>query len=112
VGERGAPTTWRRIYDEGVAVGLDPRLGAEIGRLALADRLTETQATAGVFVGNWYAQAAKAILPPRRSPASPSLMRYSLTYTTDCPDLLTYTTDCHRTGCRQGLPCLKAGLQF
>jgi hypothetical protein len=73
IGQKSAPTTWRRIYDEGVAVGLDPRLGTEIGRLALAGHLTETQATAGVFVGNWYAQAANA-LPPRRTPVSPLLM--------------------------------------
>jgi hypothetical protein len=72
-GDKGAPTTWRRILDEGVALGLDPRLGTELGRLALHGLLSETQVTAGTFIAGWYAQAAKAIRPPRRMPASPDL---------------------------------------
>jgi hypothetical protein len=42
-----SPALWQRIKTNGQKIGLDPRLGTELGRLALHDELTSAEVSAG-----------------------------------------------------------------
>ena len=42
-----SPALWHRIKTNGQKIGLDPRLGTELGRLALHDELTSAEVSAG-----------------------------------------------------------------
>jgi len=62
---------WRRIKDYGVKLGLDRRLGSEVGRLSLLGELTDTEAAAAFLVGEIYGRFERAE-GRRRSAQSPS----------------------------------------
>ena len=49
-----APTLWQRIRTAGVKMGMDPRLGTELGRLALHDELTSAEVSAGFRIAEIY----------------------------------------------------------
>jgi hypothetical protein len=42
-----SPALWQRIKENGQKIGLDPRLGTELGRLALHDELSSAEVSAG-----------------------------------------------------------------
>ena len=42
-----SPALWQRIKTNGQKIGLDPRLGTELGRLALHDELTSVEVSVG-----------------------------------------------------------------
>jgi hypothetical protein len=70
-GDVRAPTLWRRIKDDGIKLGLDRRLGSEIGRLALHGELTDTEATTAFLVAEIYGRYERGE-GTRRSARSPS----------------------------------------
>jgi len=49
-----SPALWQRIKTSGQKIGLDPRLGTELGRLALHDELTSAQVSAGFRIAEIY----------------------------------------------------------
>ncbi len=49
-----SPTLWQRIKTNGQKIGLDPRLGTELGRLALHDELTSAEVSAGFRIAEIY----------------------------------------------------------
>jgi len=77
VGDVRAPTLWRRIKDHGVRLGIDPRLGAELGRLSLHGELTDSQVSIGLKIAAIYGSYDRLVLGRRRALASPSyIMAY------------------------------------
>jgi hypothetical protein len=62
---------WRRIKDYGVKLGIDRRLGSEVGRLSLLGELTDTEAAAAFLVAEIYGRFERAE-GRRRSARSPS----------------------------------------
>src|SRR5260370_42323850 len=70
-----SPALWQRIKTNGQKIGLDPRLGTELGRLALHDELTSAEVSAGFPIAEIYQgfeffhgrtrSAARASLFPR-----------------------------------------------
>lgn len=79
-GDVRAPTLWRRIKDHGVRLGIDPRLGAELGRLSLHGELTDTQVAIGLRVAAVYGGYDRLVLGCKRNVASPSyVLAYRLT---------------------------------
>jgi hypothetical protein len=49
-----SPALWQRIKTNGQKIGLDPRLGTELGRLALHDELSSAEASAGFRIAEIY----------------------------------------------------------
>jgi hypothetical protein len=49
-----SPALWQRIKTNGQKIGLDPRLGTELGRLALHDELTLAEVSAGFRIAEIY----------------------------------------------------------
>jgi hypothetical protein len=49
-----SPALWQRIKANGQKIGLDPRLGTELGRLALHDELTAAEVSAGFRAAEIY----------------------------------------------------------
>src|SRR5580692_1936630 len=49
-----SPALWQRIKTHGQKIGLDPRLGTELGRLALHDELTSAEVSAGFRIAEIY----------------------------------------------------------
>jgi hypothetical protein len=49
-----SPALWQRIKTNGQKIGLDPRLGTELGRLALHDELTSSKVSAGFRIAEIY----------------------------------------------------------
>src|ERR1700704_81680 len=49
-----SPALWQRIKTNGQKIGLDPRLGTELGRLALHDELTSAEVSAGFRVAESF----------------------------------------------------------
>jgi hypothetical protein len=49
-----SPALWQRIKINGQKIGLDPRLGTELGRLALHDELTSAEVSAGFRIAEIY----------------------------------------------------------
>jgi hypothetical protein len=49
-----SPALWQRIKTNGQKIGLDPRLGTELGRLALHDELTSAEVSAGFRIAEIY----------------------------------------------------------
>jgi hypothetical protein len=49
-----SPALWQRIKTNGQKIGLDPRLGTELGRLALHDELTSSEVSAGFRIAEIY----------------------------------------------------------
>ena len=49
-----SPALWQRIKTNGQKIGLDPRLGTELGRLALHDELTSMEVSAGLRIAEIY----------------------------------------------------------
>ena len=49
-----SPALWQRIKTNGQKIGLDPRLGTELGRLALHDELTSGEVSAGFRIAEIY----------------------------------------------------------
>jgi len=67
---RASAALWQRIKTNGQKIGLDPRLGTELGRLALHDELTSAEVSAGFRIA---AEAARRI----RNGAVPDFQRGS-----------------------------------
>lgn len=51
-----ANNIWRRVVDDGIRFGLDPRLGTVIGRLSLHGEITDRQAEAGFHIAKIYGE--------------------------------------------------------
>jgi hypothetical protein len=49
-----SPALWQRIKTNGQKMGLDPRLGTELGRLSLHDELTSAEVSAGFRIAEIY----------------------------------------------------------
>jgi len=49
-----SPALWQRIKTNGQKIGLDPRLGTQLGRLALHDELTSAEVSAGFRIAEIY----------------------------------------------------------
>jgi hypothetical protein len=49
-----SPALWQRIKTNGQKIGLDPRPGSELGRLALHDELTSAEVSAGFRIAEIY----------------------------------------------------------
>jgi hypothetical protein len=49
-----SPALWQRIKANGQKIGLDPRLGTELGRLALHDELPSAEVSAGFRIAEIY----------------------------------------------------------
>src|SRR2546422_10403046 len=63
----GRPPIWvRRIFDNAEALGLDPRIATQVGRLHILRALTETQVAAADLIARIYGRYV------RRSVRSPS----------------------------------------
>lgn len=60
-----APTAVKRLLSAAIAKASDPRLGSEVGRLLLADKLTARQAAAAWKFAEVRAQYESAIEAPR-----------------------------------------------
>src|SRR5215467_12671455 len=71
VGDVRAPTLWRRIKDNGIALGLDRRLGSEVGRLSLLGELTDTEAATAFLIAEIYGRFER-YSGKRRTAHSPS----------------------------------------
>src|SRR5258708_35088173 len=69
-----SPALWQRIKTNGQKIGLDPRLGTELGRLALHDELTPMEVSAGFRIAEIY-QAFEHFHGRTRSAAGPSILR-------------------------------------
>lgn len=66
-----APALLARIRTDGVALGLDPRLGCEVGRLLLTSQLTTAQASVAFRIGEVYGRFER-LKGKTRSVGSPS----------------------------------------
>src|ERR1700742_5168116 len=69
-----SPALWQRIRTNGQKIGLDPRLGTELGRLALHDELTSAEVSAGFRIAEIY-QACEHFHGRTRSAAGSSFFR-------------------------------------
>jgi hypothetical protein len=69
-----SPALWQRIKTHGQKIGLDPRLGTELGRLALHDELTSAEVSAGFRIAEIY-QAFEHFHGRTRSAAGSSFFR-------------------------------------
>ena len=69
-----SPALWQRIKTHGQKIGLDPRLGTELERLALHDELTSAEVSAGFRIAEIY-QAFEAFHGRTRSAAGSSFFR-------------------------------------
>jgi hypothetical protein len=69
-----SPALWQRIKTNGQKIGLDPRLGTELGRLALHDELTSAEVSAGFRIAEIY-QSFEFIHGRTRSAAGSSFFR-------------------------------------
>jgi hypothetical protein len=69
-----SPALWQRIKTNGQKIGLDPRLGTELGRLALHDELTSAEVSAGFRIAEIY-QAFESFHGRTRSAAGSSFFR-------------------------------------
>jgi hypothetical protein len=69
-----SPALWQRIKTNGQKIGLDPRLGTELGRLALHDELTSAEVSAGFRIAEIY-QAFEHFHGRTRSAAGSSFFR-------------------------------------
>jgi hypothetical protein len=69
-----SPALWQRIKTNGQKIGLDPRLGTELGRLALHDELTSMEVSAGFRIAEIY-QAFEHFHGRTRSAAGSSFFR-------------------------------------
>jgi hypothetical protein len=69
-----SPALWQRIKTNGQKIGLDPRLGTELGRLALHDELTSTEVSAGFRIAEIY-QTFERFHGRTRSPAGSTFFR-------------------------------------
>jgi len=49
-----SPALWQRIKTNGQKIGVDPRLGTELGRLALHDELSSAEVSAGFRIAEIY----------------------------------------------------------
>ena len=69
-----SPALWQRIKTDGQKIGLDPRLGTELGRLALHDELSSAEVSAGFRIAEIY-QAFERFHGRTRSAAGSSFFR-------------------------------------
>jgi hypothetical protein len=69
-----SPALWQRIKTNGQKIGLDPRLGTELGRLALHDELTSAEVSAGFRIAEIY-QIFEHLHGRTRSAAGSSFFR-------------------------------------
>jgi hypothetical protein len=69
-----SPALWQRIKTNGQKIGLDPRLGTELGRLALHDELTSAEVSAGFRIAEIY-KAFEGFHGRTRSAAGSSFFR-------------------------------------
>jgi hypothetical protein len=69
-----SPALWQRIKTNGQKIGLDPRLGTELGRLALHDELTLGGGLGGFRIAEIY-QAFEFFHGRTRSAAGSSFFR-------------------------------------
>jgi hypothetical protein len=69
-----SPALWQRIKTNGQKIGLDPRLGTELGRLALHDELTSAEVSAGFRIAEIY-EAFEFFYGRTRSAAGSSFFR-------------------------------------
>ncbi|CCE05793.1 hypothetical protein BRAS3843_1480024 [Bradyrhizobium sp. STM 3843] len=69
-----SPVLWQRIKTNGQKIGLDPRLGTELGRLALHDELTSAEVSAGFRIAEIY-HAFETFHGRTRSAAGSSFFR-------------------------------------
>src|SRR5215467_6122408 len=69
-----SPALWQRIKTNGQKIGLDPRLGTELGRLALHDELSSAEVSAGFRTAEIY-QAFEKFHGRTRSAAGSSFFR-------------------------------------
>jgi hypothetical protein len=69
-----SPALWQRIKTNGQKIGLDPRLGTELGRLALHDELTSAEVSAGFRIAEIY-QAFERFHGRARSAVGSSFFR-------------------------------------
>jgi hypothetical protein len=69
-----SPALWQRIKTNGQKIGLDPRLGTELGRLALHDELTSAEVSAGFRIAEIY-QSFEHFHGRTRSAAGSSFFR-------------------------------------
>ena len=69
-----SPALWQRIKTNGQKIGLDPRLGTELGRLALHDELTSAEVSAGFRIAEIY-QVFESFHGCTRSAAGSSFFR-------------------------------------
>jgi hypothetical protein len=69
-----SPALWQRIKTNGQKIGLDPRLGTELGRLALHNELTSMEVSAGFRIAEIY-QAFEHFHGRTRSAAGSSFFR-------------------------------------
>jgi hypothetical protein len=69
-----SPALWQRIKTNGQKIGLDPRLGTELGRLGLHDELTSAEVSAGFRIAEIY-QAFEHFHGRTRSAAGSSFFR-------------------------------------
>lgn len=67
-----APTTFFRIREHGVRLGLDPRLSTVLGRMGLFKELSEVEVDCGFKIAEIYGRYESLKGIPRRSAASPS----------------------------------------
>jgi hypothetical protein len=69
-----SPALWQRIKTNGQKIGMDPRLGTELGRLALHDELTSAEVSAGFRIAEIY-QTFEGFHGRTRSAAGSSFFR-------------------------------------
>src|SRR5262249_40611812 len=69
-----SPALWQRIKTNGQKIGLDSRLGTELGRLALHDELTSAEVSAGFRIAEIY-QTFERFHGRTRSAAGSSFFR-------------------------------------
>src|SRR6201989_2409095 len=70
-----SPALWQRIKTNGQKIVLDPRLGTELGRLALHDELTSAEVSAGFRIAEIY-QTFEHFHGRTRSAAGSSFFRH------------------------------------
>lgn len=66
---------WRRIKDHGWRAGVHPDLATTIGHMSLAKIITDTEATAAIWVAEVYGAYERLSGMPRRASASPAYER-------------------------------------
>jgi hypothetical protein len=69
-----SPALWQRIKANGQKIGLDPRLGTELGRPALHDELSSAEVSAGFRIAEIY-QVLERFHGCTRSAAGSSFLR-------------------------------------